>query len=493
MGPDRRRSFGAVYTPSSVAHRLVEVATADGRSPRTVCDPAAGDGQLLDAAMSASGARGWAGDLELPATPVGASGDARWLRSDTLLDGLGAWPDAPEDGFDLVIGNPPFRGQLLAETAWAGSERAAVVSRYGDLVRGYTDTSSLFLVAACEMAAPTGRVAFIMPMSFLSARDAAPARRRVLELATLDGLWVCPDLVFPDAQVQVCAVILDRSGPRRRPFRRWVGEGWSPLPSTVVDSDQLVARDTWGHLAAPALGIPGVELGQHGTVGELGAATAGFRDEYYGLAALVEEMPEAGTRRWAPLVTTGLVDPGVVHWGQKSARIAKQQWRRPAVDLDRLDPASSLGRWVDARLRPKVVVATQTRVIEAAADPEGVMIPSTPLIAVHATGRDLWRVLAVLLAPPVSAWARATHLGAARSAAALKLSARQIGSIPLPPDTAVWSSVAAALEADHIRVGRLDPETLRRAGESMTAAYRCGPEVTRWWEEQLGPRGARTR
>lgn len=485
MATDRRRASGAVFTPAPIARRLVDAATAGSRRFATICDPAAGDGGLLDVAMTASGVRGWAGDLELPVEPVGASGRARWCRGDTLVQGLAAWRDAPCEGFDLVIGNPPFRGQLLSETAWGVEERRRVTERYGDLVRGYTDMSALFLVAACEMAAPTGRVAFIMPMSFLSARDAAPARRRVLDLATLEGLWICPDRVFPDAEVEVCAVILDRSGPRRRSVRRWVGEDWAALPVVTVDSDELATRPSWGHLAAPAMGIPEVDLGRHGTLGALVSATAGFRDEYYGLAALVEETPEPRPERWAPLVTAGLVDPGRLWWGERTARIAKRPWTRPGIDLDRLDLGSALARWVSARLRPKLLVATQTRVVEAAADPNGELIPSTPLVAVHADGDELWRALAVLLAPPVTAWTRAIHLGAARSAGSLKLSARQVEAIPLPPDTDLWGAVATALAGEHRRYGTIRPDTLRQVGEQMTEAYRCDPAVTRWWSDLL--------
>ncbi|MFP3908176.1 MAG: Eco57I restriction-modification methylase domain-containing protein, partial [Acidimicrobiales bacterium] len=186
-----------------MTHTLVDSASS-------VADPACGDGRFLRATAERGRRHVFGSDLVPVDGPVPR--DTSIVAANTLVDGISVWPDAPADGFDLVIGNPPFRGQLQAETWLQPGERAQLVDRYGDLARGYVDTASLFLVAACEMAAPTGRVALIMPLSFLAARDAAPARRRVLELATLDGLWICPDLVFPDAQVQVCAVILDRSG-----------------------------------------------------------------------------------------------------------------------------------------------------------------------------------------------------------------------------------------------------------------------------------------
>src|SRR5690606_33049854 len=107
---------------------------------------------------------------------------AEWAVADTLMAGRSAWADTPAGGFDLVIGNPPFRAQLQRETALSAEERAALADAVGSVAKGYADTASMFLVRACEMAAPGGRVALIMPLSYLAARDAAASRRRVLDL-----------------------------------------------------------------------------------------------------------------------------------------------------------------------------------------------------------------------------------------------------------------------------------------------------------------------
>jgi hypothetical protein len=93
------------------------------------------------------------------------------------------------------------------------------------------------------------------------------------------------------------------------------------------------------------------------------------------------------------------------------------------------------------------------------------------VIAVHAPPGELFRVAAVLLAPPVSAWATATYAGVALTADAIKLSARQVLEIPLPTNDAAWARAAAAIAAgDVLEAGRL-----------MTSAYGCDGEVTQWW------------
>ena len=491
---DERRARGAVFTPGPIASALALAALDGRRPPATVCDPAAGDGRLLAAVAerAAGPVRLFGADVEPVEPPGGARSRASLVRADTLATGLSAWPDAPPQGFDLVVGNPPFRGQLADATALTSDERARLRGAFGDVASGYADTAATFLVAACTMAAPDGRVAMIMPLSFLSARDAGPARRRVLELATLEGVWVAGRSVFPDADVQVCAVVLDRSGRRRRRVRRWAGPAWTEAPPIEVDSDELLGAPTWAHLVAPLLhDLPDAPLEGSGVLGDVVTATAGFRDQYYGLAPHLIELDGPVTGRTdgcAPVVTSGLVEPGRVAWGVVPTRIAKQVWDRPGVDPTALDPGSALARWVEERRRPKVVVATQTRVVEAAPDPTGEWIPSTPVVAVHATAPDdLWRSLAVLLAPPVSVWALQHFTGAARSPGALKLSARQVLTIPLPGATAHWERAADLLHGSwDARVGGCPPEAVTGAGRHMTLAYGCPPEVDVWWTSRSG-------
>lgn len=478
-----------MYTPGPIARRLARAALDGAPPPCTVCDPAAGDGRLLAAVAHAGSAPALFGaDLDDLAWAHGPGRDlpgVRFCHGDSLLRGRATWPDAPEAGFDLVIGNPPFRNQLERATALGADERRRLKERYGALAGGYADTASVFLVAACEMAAADGRVAMIMPLSFLSARDAAPARRKVLEDASLIGVWLAGAHVFPDADVQVCALVLQRGPVRRRNVARWFGPEWTPAPPLAVDSDQLRDAPTWSRLLTGLIDeTPPVGLVSQGRLGDLVAATAGFRRQFYGLAPhLVEGEGDVGGRTdgRSPMITCGLVDPGRVRWGERPCRIAGRRWERPLLDARDIDDGG-LSRWVTGRLRPKLVVATQTRVIEAVADPTGEWIPSTPVIAVHGDDEDLWKALAVLLAPPVTLWARQQFAGAALSIDAIKLSARQVLDLPLPGDRTGWDRAARVLKASHsVRRGGATPEAVVEAARVMTAAYGCDEYVHQWW------------
>jgi hypothetical protein len=334
------------------------------------------------------------------------------------------WPAA----VDVVVGNPPFLSQLDADTA-----RSRVRAEQLD-APGYVDEAALFLRASARHARE--RVALLQPESIVSVASASAIRAELGAL--LHDVWVPDGMVFDDASVRVIGVLLDRRSERD------AGERWAPL-------------------LASARGVPAVDLGAHGTLGERTTVAAGFRDEYYGLVPLVREAQSGD----APLITSGLIDAGACRWGMAPARFARAEWQAPAVDPAALPP------WAQRLRVPKVVLATQTRVIEAVVDVEGTWVPCTPVISVVPDDLDVWHVLAVLLAPPVTAWALHESTGAALSAHAVKLSAKQVRAIPLPPEGDDWHDAAAALER-----GDVDA-----AAMAMTGAY--GVDVLDWWRARL--------
>lgn len=208
-----------------------------------------------------------------------------------------------------------------------------------------------------------------------------------------------------------------------------------------------------------------------------------------------ESESEVDHRRWARLVTVGLIDPFHGRWGATRTRFAGRAWVAPVVDLEavaRVDPR--LARWADARLVPKVVLATQTRVLEPLVDTEGAWWPSVPAIAVTARSGDpgdLWAIAAVLAAPAVSAWALAHYRGSALSCDALKLSATQVLELPLPVDQAAWADGARLAARAQAEADRADAAGWRAAlvelGQAMTEAYRSGRAIRDWWTDRLPP------
>ncbi len=412
---ERRHRDGVHYTPGAVARRLVALAIGDDANAR-VCDPSVGGGSFLLAAADHLTDLGvdpaevveerlFGIDIDPTAVVVANEALARWaaergaaarpgaghlIAADTLDVGVHAFADTGVEAFDAVVGNPPFQNQLGRGTARSAGVGADLRERWGVRAGPYADTAAWFLLAGLELAAPDGRIVLVQPQSVLAAADVEPIRRALGDGAVLDGVWWGGTGVFA-ADVAVCAPVLRRadgrsSGPTPTEVRRWSGPELAPTTSVAAPT-----AATWAPVVAEFVGAPAVSPLVRGRIADIATATAGFRDEYYAMTAHLRDdpAPSADPR----LLTVGMIDTLHDRWGTADFRVAKKRWRAPRVDLAALRAADPrIAGWLDQRLHPKVLVATQTKVIEAVVDDTGDVAPCTPVVAVTAPPDRLWHV-----------------------------------------------------------------------------------------------------
>lgn len=451
-----RKLHGAWYTPDHLVTLVVD-AVLDGIEARAgrlrVLDPACGDGRFLAAIAQRLAST----DVVLDVVGVDIDPEAA-AATDALLtessvehrvicaDALAA--DWSQLGvFDVVVGNPPFLSQMAAATSRGGAS-----SRSGG---PYADAAVEFLSLAAELVEERrGRVAFVLPQSVLSARDAAAMRSAYDERATLRWSWWTGERVF-DAQVLTCAVLFEFGTP-------------SPAPGE------------WTRVVTDRSGVPDVPalLQTDGVLGDRCRLNANFRDEYYGMVPAVDDHPDG-----PKLVTSGLIDPGRCWWGERSITFAKRRFERPRLDLAALDP--KMLRWANDRMVPKVLIANQTKILEAFADPDGSMLPGVPVVCAYpsaATSIDdrasaelAWQIAAVLTSPVASAWAWHRSAGTGMSADAIRVGPVLLAELPWPRGS-LDAAVAALQEHDVRHCAR---EVHRAFG--MTD----GRALTEWWETAL--------
>jgi hypothetical protein len=498
-----RKKTGAYYTPASLVEYVLDAGLDGGRlgvsTGRGVHDPACGSGLFLVGAMRRlarripieEAARCVSG-MDVNPAAVLLARFAMWLecsgavrveeleRNIRVGDAL-----MGEDGrcYDAIVGNPPFLNQLETATAHGAARAKLLQERYGEAARCYADTAGIFLAMAVRRVRSGGRVSLVQPQSLLSARDAEPTRRAVLDAGVLAELWVAQEHVF-GASVLVCVPTV-RVGDRTtaKPVVR-AGGDYRKLPP----SEEQVSAASWAPLVASAHGIPEFEYASSGVLGDIAEATADFRDQFYGLrGCIVEDSVDPDAPR---VVTTGLIDPAACLWGERATRIDGHRWEAPRADLDLLGRDPEMARWARQRLVPKVLLATQTRVLEAAVDAEGLWLPVTPLITVRP--RDpvmLWTMGALLCSPVLSAIGLRRHAGAGLSASAIKLSAKQVLQLPIPEDAdALLAAGELFREASHSPARRAD--LLRACALQSCRAYRVSAvdDLMDWWSPRL-PRG----
>ena len=443
-----RKQLGAWYTPTELIDIVIDRLVDDlpdpaGRHLR-VLDPACGDGRFLTAAierLEAIGATVTATGCDIDPNALAGvhSSRIRCIEADALAYD---WADSR---FDIVIGNPPFLSQMASSTSRGGS------SRHGG--GPYADTAAEFLALATRLAEPNGgRIGLVLPQSILASRDAGPVRKFVGEHADITWSWWRRNQQHFDASVHVCALGLRR-------------------PATTETSDA-----TWTRIVTDPLGIPHLDtgaLGMSGSIGDRADLNANFRDEYYALVPAVSDHADG-----PPLITSGLIDPGVCHWGLRGVRFAKQDFAHPRVDVSRLE--GRFPAWAARKLVPKVLIANQTRIIEAVADPEGAWLPGVPVTTATPKGdTTVWEIAAVLTSPIASAISWQAGGGTGLSTTSIRIGPALIGSIP-------WPNGSLVRATDALR----DGEIIECAREMMCAyglahTSKEFDDLLTWWSGLL--------
>ena len=458
-----RKRTGSWYTPPALVRHVVSQTighVVPGDVVR-VLDPACGDGRFLHEAAQVIRAAGGIPqltgvDIDLGGllSAAGGADTVEAIEADALAHPWGS------RRFDVIVGNPPFLSQMASATARVGR------SAFGG--GPYADTAAEFFVLAVRLARPAttraggGRIGMVLPVSLLTARDAGPIRAEVARDATVRWFWSSRDHVF-DAMVRTCAIGLEVGGVASV-VQRSSGIAFEPA-AAVRFGDTPRANHHWGSLIADSLGLPAVPtVAASGTIADHALVTANFRDQYYGLVGAVSDHADG-----PPLITTGLIDVAACHWSARPTRFAKVRFEAPRVDQSLLAPF--MQRWAARCLVPKVLVATQTHVLEAVADPAGAWLPAVPVIRVVPDNpADVWSAAAVLTSPTASALIAEQSVGSGLSATTVRVSQRTLGALAWPAGELV-DAVAA------LRDGNIEA-----CGRAVDAAYGVhDDDLFDWW------------
>ena len=486
------RATGAIFTPYPIARELTDLLTIDAGD--VVCDPSAGPGIFLLAAAerkfqmgeSVSSIAETLKGIDIDPVSIevarvtmrlwAAWRGGQWPSVDhlTVGDGLLAAPDSWYGSCDVVVGNPPFLGQLKSETSRTPQRAQALKERFGALYTAYIDESMLFFLLAVELSHDDGKVALIVPSSVLGSDSSRLAREWIDTKLAVAGIWIGGRSVFDEAAVDVVAPIL-----------RSQEQDQCTIVKHGVEEGVLVPRPApgeWSSLLAVASGVPDVAFSNEVRLGDRAVVTADFRDAYYWLAERVQE--GTGNDDRPKLATVGLIDPFRYLHGDKATRFAKQQFRRPVLQIED-EPPPKLRTWLEHKQSPKLLVATQTRIVECYADTSGELLPSTPLVTiVPEQESELWHLMAAVASPAASAWLAGIAAGTGLSQGTIRIRASLLADLPLPNPSHAWDHGAEL--AQRIQETGINDEALRAFGETMNQAYNLSSvELLSWWSTQL--------
>lgn len=376
--PRARKTAGCYYTPPDFIDIAIDAALdplLDACGPNLrVLDPACGDGRFLIAAGGRIAGRGgdparclFGVDRDPRAAALARAGLRRAFGTPGRVrvgDGL-----AVRGHYDLVIGNPPF---VNAIEGGIGDATKADLRRRFPQVRGSADLAYYFLARAATLVRPGGRVALVLPRPALAApalaefRAGLPDHLRPLLIDAPES-----SRRFRGALVFVCLVVLGTGDVCR------VRRGDAAAVGT------LSSPNWWAATNALIDGPSPVPAGPR--LGDVFDVSAGLTTgQAYALVPFVRERRAARRGR---LVTTGLIDPDVLHWGRRLCRFLGRDYLHPAVSSAGL-PDDLRRRFAKAR-RPKLIVAGLSRRVECVVDADGACLPSVGTFAAWHAQNDV--------------------------------------------------------------------------------------------------------
>lgn len=234
MGAVTRLRYGRFYTPPDVVDLALDAAI---RTPADrVWDPTCGDGAFLRRAAERGHPAALLRGTDIDDAAVAAAAQAL-PGADLSVADLFSGTDGE---YDVIVGNPPFVRVERLPAERRSSLRAAVAAATGFTPPAQADLAVLALLCSLQRLAPGGRLAFVMPNTWMDADYGRPVRRWLLERFRLVSViesrarpW------FPEARVNTVIVVLERSTPG----------GWArfvslPSPARLAHP----ADDRWGPL-----------------------------------------------------------------------------------------------------------------------------------------------------------------------------------------------------------------------------------------------------
>ena len=248
MASPDNKDLGRFYTPPRVARLALAEALGDRTQTARTWDPTCGDGGFLvqAAALGVPAGHLHGHDIDGAALKVLS---ARLPGASLQRSDLFALEPSELGLFDAIAGNPPYVRQERL-----GTRRRALADRigaaWGIRISSGLDLSVLALLHCLRFLAPGGRLAFVLPSTFLDTARAAPARAAILERFALRAVIESrADRWFTNAAVNTVIAVFAREEPGAATFRQ-IGQRERTVPQARLAaaarwSPFLRAPDVW--------------------------------------------------------------------------------------------------------------------------------------------------------------------------------------------------------------------------------------------------------
>jgi adenine-specific DNA-methyltransferase len=320
----QEKAGGATYTPGSLADFVASHILAAAQLPKNgrirILDPAVGDGELLLRLLAKMPERILAnvevhgfetdeGALRRATARLRQQYPSALLRLKLesflefvlkrTMDAHSLFGTTHDDGFDLIIANPPYvRTQVM------GAAQAQLLARQFDL-GGRVDLYHAFLLGMSEVLAPHGTAGVIVSNRFMTTKSGAPVRQALRKVFDIDHVWDLGDTKLFDVAVLPAVILVHGRNGRQTHTPKFTSIYETIRPAAAQASNPLAAVLEQGTI--------GVADGRRFEVRHGELDSRGSLDEVWRIATEAGDawLARVEAKKWGTFRTIGKIRVGV--------------------------------------------------------------------------------------------------------------------------------------------------------------------------------------
>ena len=377
----------------------------------------------------------------------------------TLPEGVVDWAIdfadvfAPNDGFDVVVANPPFVNSVEMERK-ASEYRQTLRSKFAT-ANGAFDIFVPFIERGIQLMSRGGLLAYITPNKLLSAQYAKDSRDYVLKQTQLMSIIDMSYVTVFDASVypvvtvakkRSCNLVEDEinifsTNEDHSPWHHINFERKARL------SDTLPFTDSWSPLLSDdAMKLFSVFKGSPRLVDVAqinGAATV--KEAYEWKDALIDQghsLERLNADRYRRFIVSGNIRPYFQTWSVKGVQYIKHRYIQPVLDTHHSTISDNRRRQITS---PKLIVSGLSKRLTCLPDLQGLAAGKSTVIIIPGSDYDIMFLCGLLNSDLMNRLYHAMYASLSLSGGYLRFGPPQLKTLPIPRATLAEQEEVASL------------------------------------------------
>ena len=344
------------------------------------------------------------------------------------------WMFGITDGFDVVIGNPPYiDSEMMTKIQ---SELREVYRTSYQSAKGNWDLFVVFIERGVQLQKENGIISYIVPNKFIGATYTKALRTMLLNYSVLEIRDYSNVDVFKESDVYPIVFVIRKSEKQSDVSMVVMHDLEKSSIYNRVSAGLFYQDIFWDRffVSEDQLRII-VKCSRFPTLGwfcQIGAAAT--VSEAYALKEYIREHSSAVSNDpFKKLINTGTIDRYESLWSKEPTRYIKSKYDAPIVfdwDLSRF----SQRRFTQAQAN-KIIIGGMTKILECVYDEGEYIAGKSTVIVLESGSMNLKYVLALLNSKLVSFWYRIYFRSLALAGGYLRIGNNEIKAIPIPDIT----------------------------------------------------------